>query len=162
MDKRTALAVVRERPFTIKFMDQTVELCEEAIKRDSSAIEFVKEQTDEMCFFALEQYEKELRRLKTPARYLDFIDHLDYGSPIQYIKEQREEICLAAVRINGLSLRYILKQTPEICLAAVRKNGDALLYVKEQTPEICAAAVQSSPRARAYVESGMSAPVPGI
>ena len=84
-----------------------------AVKKDGWALQFVKEQTEEICLAAVEQY----------------------GWALKYVKEQTSEICLAAVQQNGWALEHVKEQTPEICLAAVKQNSDALKYVKEQTIE---------------------------
>ena len=85
------------------------------------ALQFVKEQTPEICMIAVKQN----------------------GWALRYVEEQTPEICMAAVQQNGLALKYVKEQTPEICMAAVQRNGYALRYVKEQTPELCAEAVKN-------------------
>ena len=97
---------------------------------DGNLIEYVKEQTPELCKLAVEQNWKTL----------------------QYVKEQTEELCLAAVKQNGRVLEFVKNQTPEICLEAVKQNGLALHYVKEQTPELCLAAVKQDGWALRFVK----------
>jgi hypothetical protein len=94
----------------------------EKVKKNGLALDYVKEQTPEICIAAVEQN----------------------GNAIQFVKEQTPEICIAAVSQNGLALRFVKEQTPELCLAAVEQNGLALRYVKEKTPEICLAAVKEN------------------
>ena len=81
----------------------------EAVKESGYALEYVKQQTEEICLEAVKEN----------------------CSVIQYIKEQTEEICLAAVKQNGNSLQYVKEQTPKICYEAVKQNGSVLQYVEE-------------------------------
>jgi len=79
------------------------------------ALQYVKEQTPEICIEAVKQI----------------------GLALQLVKEQTPEICIEAVKQTGLALKYVKEQTPKICMEAVKQDGMALRYVKEQTPEIC-------------------------
>jgi len=81
-----------------------------AVKQNGYSLQYVKEQTPEICMAAVKQD----------------------GDSLRYVKEQTPEICMAAVKQNGDSLRYVKEQTPEICMAAVKQDGDSLQYVKEQ------------------------------
>ena len=76
-------------------------LCLEAVKQNGCALEYVKEQTEEIC------------------------------SALKFVKEQTKEICLEAVKQNGLALEFVKEQTKEICLEAVKQDGLALEFVKE-------------------------------
>ena len=71
----------------------------ERVKKDGMQLEFVQNQTPEICLAAVQQN----------------------GYAIAYVKEQTTDICLAAVKQNGLALKYVKEQTPEICSAAVQE-----------------------------------------
>ena len=90
------------------------------------ALKYVKEQTEEICIFAVQQN----------------------GLILKYAKEQTEEICIYAVQQNGNALKYVKEQfqTEIMCITAVRKNGNILKYVKKQTHNICLAAVKQNYR----------------
>ena len=79
----------------------------EAFKQDGSVLQYVKEQTPEICLEAVKQS----------------------GYALRYVKEQTPEICLEAVKEYGLALQYVKEQTPEICLEAVKQSGCTLQYV---------------------------------
>lgn len=81
----------------------------EAVKQNGYALQYVKDQTEEICLEAVKQN----------------------GYALQYVNEQTEEICLEAVKKNGCALEYVKDQTEEICLEAVKQNGCALEYVNE-------------------------------
>jgi hypothetical protein len=89
--------------------------CLDACRQDGMALQFVKEQTEEICLEACRQD----------------------GMALQFVKEQTEEMCLKAVTQDPLLLEFVKEQTEEICLKAVEQNGMALEYVKEQTEELC-------------------------
>ena len=80
------------------------------VRQCGYALQFVKEQTEEICLAAVRHY----------------------GHALQFVKEQTKEICLTAVREDGYALKYVHNQTEEICLAAVKQNGDALKYVNSK------------------------------
>ena len=81
----------------------------EAVKQDGYALQFVNEQTPEICLEAVKQY----------------------GYALSYVNEQTPEICLEAVKRDGGALSYVNEQTPEICLEAVKQYGYALRFVNE-------------------------------
>jgi hypothetical protein len=80
-----------------------------AVKQNGDSLQYVREQTEDICLAAVKQN----------------------GDSLRYVREQTEDICLAAVKQNGYSLRYVREQTEDICLAAVKQNGDSLQYVRE-------------------------------
>jgi hypothetical protein len=78
-----------------------------AVKQNGYALQYVTEQTEQICLEAVKQN----------------------GYALQYVTEQTEQICLEAVKQNGDALRYVNEQAEQICLEAVKQNGDALRYV---------------------------------
>ena len=101
-------------------------------KEDGLALQFVKEQTPELCLAAVKQN----------------------GYALRIVREQTPEICLAAVKQNGYALRIVREQTPEICLAAVKQNGDALQYVNskifEELEKPCCIHICNCPHRKCY------------
>ena len=118
------------------------EYCLEAVKRDGYALEYVKEQTFEMCIESVVvkrdecalKYALKFVKEQTPEICLDAIK--ETGFALKFVKEQTFEICLESVKETGFALEYVKEQTHEICLEAVKQNGHALEHVKEQTPLI--------------------------
>lgn len=80
-----------------------------AVLNNGLALEFVKNQTEEICKAAVG----------------------NNGFALMFVKEQTESICLAAVRNNGMALKFVKAQTERICLEAVKQNGMALAFVNE-------------------------------
>ena len=125
--------------------------CLQAVKQNGYALQFVKEQTVEMCLAAV-QYGWALRFVKEQTPEICLAAVKQSGNAFQFVKEQTVDICLAAVKQNGLALQDVKEQTAEICLAAVQQNGCALQYVNEQTMKICLAAVQQNGYALKFVD----------
>ena len=81
----------------------------EAVKKNGYALQFVNEQTPEICLEAVKEN----------------------GYALQFVNEQTPDICLEAVKEDGYALQFVNEQTPDICLEAVKQEGDALQFVKE-------------------------------
>jgi hypothetical protein len=101
-------------------------------------LEYVKEQTPELCLEAVRQD----------------------GVVLRHVKAQTPEVCLEAVRQNGLALEHVEVQTPEICREAVRQSSYALRDVKEQTREICMLAVAKDFFSLAFVNEDLYKAIP--
>ena len=79
----------------------------ESVTKTGFALEYVENQTPEVCEAAVMQN----------------------GLALEYVKDQTPEVCEAAVMQDGLALRYVENQTPEICLAAVRNNRTVIRLI---------------------------------
>ena len=99
--------LIKAKKATYKYFTETESL--EAVKQDGNALQYVTNQTEQICLEAVKQY----------------------GYALQYVTNQTKKICLEAVKDNGYALQYVSNQTEEICLEAVKQNGYALSYVKE-------------------------------
>jgi hypothetical protein len=100
------------------------------VKKSPELLQFIEEQTEEMCLEAVKQE----------------------GLSLQYVKEQTPKICIAAVKQDGHSLKFVKNQTDTICLSAVKQDGHSIYYVKNKTEEICLEAVKQNGRALRYLE----------
>jgi hypothetical protein len=124
--------------------DQSPELCMAAVKQDGYALKYVKEQTPELCMAAVKQNGYALQFVKEQTLELCMEAVQEDGSALRFVKEQTPELCMAAVKRSGWVLEFVKDQSPELCMAAVKKSGYALRVVKEQTPELCMTAVKRS------------------
>ena len=79
----------------------------EKVKQDGHNLQFVENQTPEICLAAVK---------KT-------------GYALQFVKKQTTELCLEAVKQNGWALEFVKNQTEEICLEAVRQDRDILEHL---------------------------------
>ena len=85
-------------------------------------LQYVKEQTQELCLEAVKQN----------------------GCALNYVKEQTDDICLEAVKQNGYALQFVKNHTDEICLEAGFTICNALQFVKVHIDEICLEAVKQN------------------
>lgn len=121
------------------------------IKDDGFALQYVKEQTDEICKLAVQQHGGVLVYVKEQTEGICKLAVQRHGYALIYVKKQTDEICKLAVHQNGEVLQYVKEQTNEICILAVKQNGRALCYVKNQTEELCTLAVRQNIKAYRYV-----------
>lgn len=78
------------------------------MKKDGSALKYIKNQTEEICFVAVDRYRYALR----------YVGKVNFPgcNPIK----QTNAICIAAIKKDPWSLIYVEKQTEKICLMAVK------------------------------------------
>ncbi|MDW0076976.1 DUF4116 domain-containing protein [Clostridioides difficile] len=74
------------------------------------ALQYVREQTEEMCLEAVRQN----------------------GLALHFVKDQTEKICIEAVRQDGLAIQFVENQTDEICIEALKQDKLAIRYIKEK------------------------------
>ena len=76
-------------------------------------LQYVKEQTQELCLEAVKQN----------------------GYALQFVKIHTDEICLEAVKQDGYALQFVKVHIDEICLEAVKQNAYALqsIYLEDST-----------------------------
>jgi len=117
------------------------------------ALKYVKNQTDEICKFAIEQHYYVLAHIKNQTDEICKLVVRRDGFMLKHVKNQTDEICKLAVRQYGPALQYVKNQTEEICKLAVECIGIALEHVKNQTDEICKLAVQNTGLALQYVKN---------
>jgi hypothetical protein len=104
------------------------------IPNNGLVLQYVKNQTAEICKLAVQQN----------------------GTALRYVKKQTAssllEICKLAVQQDGMALKYVKEQTPEICKLAVQQNPFAIQDVKQQyhTEELYTLAVQRYGRTLRY------------
>ena len=80
------------------------------MKEDGCALQYIKEQTPELCLVAVKET----------------------GIALLWVKEQTSELCWEAVQQNnGRFLQYVKDQTPELCWEAVKQNERVLKYVRD-------------------------------
>lgn len=131
--------------YALQFVkEQTPEMCLAAVKKTGEVLRYVKEKTYEICLEAVKNNWHALRdvpkEFRTPELCMICIKQNGYA--IQYMDEEKTlDMCLAAVQQNGNALKFSSFQTPEICLAAIQQKGKSLKYVYNQTPELCLAAI---------------------
>lgn len=116
-EKRQELEMSRIPEEDKKWYDEV--FCLGAVKRDGFALQYVKNQTEEICLEAVKNY----------------VFKWDECA-LQYVKNQTDAICLEAVKENGMALLHIRNQTLELCLEAVKQNKKVFDLVKNQTQAV--------------------------
>lgn len=91
----------------VKMSTLSKEEQEREVAKNPYNIQYVREQTEELCKLAVQIY----------------------PYTIKYVKDQTEELCKLAVENNGYAIEYVREQTPELCKIAVEEEPYALEYV---------------------------------
>jgi hypothetical protein len=81
-----------------------------AVRQNGYALEYVNEQTEEICIAAVRQN----------------------GYALEYAKIQNELMCLEAINTNPFIIQYVKVQTPIICLTAVSLHADTIAYIHQE------------------------------
>lgn len=84
-------------PFAIQYLNQTEDICLEAVKINAESLMYIKNQTEKICLEAVKKS----------------------GRVLIWVKNQTDTICRIAIQKNPLYLEDVLNQTPEICLEAI-------------------------------------------
>lgn len=114
--------------------NQTRELCETAITKNPVNIRHIREQTEELKWYAF--------NIAKEHGHQGVVDTV-----LDYIQDPPLEMCLEAIDIDPNMLRFIENQTDEMCLRALRhKTKEAVLSaVRQQTPYLCREAIKCNP-----------------
>lgn len=138
------LAAVSENGYALQFVkNQTDEIALAAVSEIGYALQFVKNQTDEIALAAVRNTGRALSSVKNKTPEILLAAVSQNGLVLRSDFPQTQKLALAAVFQNGLALQYVKNQDPEIALTSVLNNGDALEFVINQTPEIILAATTS-------------------
>ncbi len=167
--------VLKQQPYFIAGMEQTKELCIEAVRSDGLALRNIRKQTNEirleavkrtglalmfsdvqndrLCRAAVSQYGDALQLVKKPTRSIKIAAVRRTPDALRFVKKQSVHLCKLAVRQFGHALRWVRRQTIDICMIAVTQNGTSLRFVDEdlKTYGICRAAVTKNWEALEFV-----------
>ena len=152
--------IIHDNGLALEYVkNQTHEICELAIRQNYEALYFVREQTPELCKLAIQRSGNALcyvnQKVSLPEDVYKLAVQQD-GHALRYIKDEfrTNELCVLAVKQNGFALGYIKEQfqTEKLCELAVTQNGLALANVINQTENICILAMKQDHRAYSYVK----------
>jgi hypothetical protein len=117
------------RSRTIQYVkNQTHEICMTALMKDGLLLKYVKEQTPDLCLAAVTQN----------------------GNAIKYVKEQTRELCKIAVNTNGCCIDWVDAKTQELCLDAINQNVLAIHRIRLPDHNMIALAISKSPEIIVY------------
>lgn len=131
--------------------DQTDDICVRAITQDAGAIRFVRDQTEDLCMLAVQKNGLAVRHIRSPSTNVSYHAAKQNGDALEHIKNQTHDICAAAL-MHGFTLGFVIDQTEELCIIAVTHFGCSLRDVKVQTEKICELAVKENGKALQYVK----------
>ena len=136
--------------------NQTEEICEFAVRQHGWVLKYVKDelQTEKLCKLAVRQCGSALRYVNNQTEDICAVAVKRDGDALQYVNEefQTENVCNIAVRDSENALQFVKNQTEDICTLAVGYYGLALKYVINQTKKICFMAVEQNKAAMQYVK----------
>lgn len=154
-DIKAQKSIVKYDGMALEYIsNQTDQLCETAILNNTTALQFVKKQTTEHCRLAIKKNPASILYVLKPNQELcDMAISYDPRT-IRYInkKYQTLDLCFSAVKSNPMLLRFCHKQNLDMCMYAVRSNGLALEYVNNQTKDICLEAIKQNGLALQFVK----------
>ena len=119
------------------------------IKKNPLILEFIDNQTKEMCLNCVNQYYFSLK----------FVNHN------LLTQEEYKEVCIDAVKRNECSILFVnhnyltSNQYEEVCLESVKSNGSSLDFIKENLinnsiyKEICLIAIKQNAYCINYISS---------
>ena len=135
-----------------------IELSKQILSSNGTLLEFVDEQTDELCeiacknninsytFIKNKSYELNKKLLNIDGRILQFIDNQtdelceiackNNINAYKFIKNKSDELNLKMLNINGLLLQFISIQNDRICIIAIKQNPLAYQYVRNKNKRI--------------------------
>ncbi|HID9495110.1 TPA: DUF4116 domain-containing protein, partial [Clostridioides difficile] len=85
-------------------------ICMEAMRENGWALQYVKEQTEEICMEAVRED----------------------GEALQYVKNQTLKVCIESIRQNKWALEYVKEQTKEICIYALKQDKHLIKYIRNK------------------------------
>jgi len=126
-------------------------------KKDHRGLDYVKNQTPEICDILVRTDIWTLRFVRDQSNMLTE-DLCRYAVSVnifalKHIKEQSEELRKFAVQLNGLALEYIQNPSEDVCKLAVQQNGLALRYIHNPSAEVCRLAVKQNNAAIKHVNT---------
>lgn len=139
---------IKEYPGVIKHVKQTEELCWIALRSDPTSIKYIKEPSEEMSLYAINNVghwvslPRNFCTVQTEAIKWALV-RSKFSYYFRYIENPTEEMCLEFIRLAPSNLRYICQPTDEMKFLAVSANGWAIIYIEEQTEELCLLAVDN-------------------
>lgn len=145
---------------SLKYIDQTNELCMIAVQQDGYSLKYVKNQTEEICTMAIEQYAHSLKYVHNQSDELctKAIEHNIHA--LQYVHNQTYEHCIYAVGLDGYTLNYVQpeKRTYELYLLAVQTYGSIIQHIepnersKYYTDELLISALKQNGMALEFID----------
>lgn len=101
-------------PSSIKYIEQTKELCELAIMKDPMCIKYVSDKTEELCIMAVKNRSYSFKFIGDLYESVTIYALQDDGDLIKFVNNQTIELCKLALDNTYFSLEYIKNPTSEL------------------------------------------------
>ena len=113
--------IIYRNPYDIRYMknlpyDLPYELCKYVIDTNYELLEFIDNQTEELCKYAIEK---------------------SNGCALKYVKNQTNDICKFAIDINPFSIEHVETQTENLCLRAIEHDPKTIRCIGNPTLRVC-------------------------
>lgn len=145
-------------------INQTENICLQAVMRNGNALKYVINQTDKICLEAVKTDELLIEYIQRKTCIANWWNNrCDHCLPpptkknnvFPLVKNKTELICLEAVKYDATNFEFVPDEhkTEPLCLEAVKNDGMMLQYIPDEykTEVICLEAVKNDGTALKYV-----------
>jgi hypothetical protein len=147
-------------------LDKEINLVKELLKIDGNLLQYINEQTAELCLIAVNETGKALQYVKDKTLEIcsaainenpwaiGFIEHPGFEDEIY------EELCFLAINKDVSAFQAMRNPSQHVIAAALGHDPMLLRYVKlsDQTYDMCLAAVRAQPKAFKFVNRELQMP----
>lgn len=154
--EETYLDIIRKNGMMIQYVkEQTEELCIEAIKQNWRSITLIKHLTENICLEAVKQEPMAIEKIPNIYRSQLVCREALVRKPIIFslLTDPNKDLCYLAISLDGTNIRYIKNPTEEMSVMAVKQNGMALTYITNKTDFIIKEAIKQNPTAIRFVKN---------
>lgn len=153
---------LRHNLYYINEIEQTYELCKYVVKKNGLLLEYIKEQTEELCILAVKNDCYAFRYVEERFQ-TDYICKLAIGQNYKnllYVKNMTNEIKRYSVNCCGYAIQFIDKPDiepktmfhVELCNMAVCNTGRAITHIKDKSIETLKLSLLTSDYGIKYID----------
>jgi hypothetical protein len=129
------------KPFILKYIEQTDELCKLALSKCCDGIRYIKNLTEELCIIAINSNCCAFAHIPGDMKTVEIckLAISNGGMMLKYVPDgvKTPELCILAVSQNGMSLQYVPIDIRDenICKIAFRQNSKSFIFVPNKIKE---------------------------
>jgi hypothetical protein len=122
--------------------NQSYDICKKFVSKFPTCIEFIHEQTHELCMLAIDNSNGDaIRFINNPTYEMHMLAVSKDGVKLKYINDEHQslELCEKAVQTNPRAIKYVCDAyvNEELCMYAIKHKSEYIKYIKSQTYEMC-------------------------
>lgn len=128
---------IKANPLALQYIPanfKTIELCTIAVEIDGMALQFVDNQSVDICIAAVSNNPKSITYAKYQTDDICSIALNKNSYMFTDILDPSYNICILAIELNPYNLKYINNQTDDMCMYALNINPSVISVIKNQTP----------------------------